>query len=517
MEVSPMRKLAEHALRCALLLLTPVTVLAQTYTYNPLAYGAVCNGTTNDTAAFQTCVNDANAAGGGVCMIPSTVSHACVIATQIVMDGFSGVALAGPPAGNTGLSSSANPKLLFTGTPSSLISMRSTFGVAIKNLTLQYNNASFSGSVLDLSHGASGTDSDMDYIADCTIEGTSSAHSGALVNLDKTINVTLERNIYEWAVNGIVGSATTSSYSNVVRIRDSLFGLYNTDSISGNMILNLGTAWTIEGNTFEMYDAAASYPIAVNANSVPCQGGCSITGNWIGDVHSGYTGALITGNFSGTSISGNYIDGVGGSSVTGVLLASISNGVSITGNFFGSLNTAVEYLDNAATNVSVSGNEYLGVINVASGAPATGSIESAYGYQQVFYGNVNVQGTLSKTAGAFKINHPLDPQHKYLEHSFVESPDMMNVYNGIAKLNAQGEAEVRLPSYFQALNKDFRYQLTSIGRFAPVYVKRTIHDNSFRIAGGKAGGEVSWQVTGIRHDAYADAHRIVVEENQPSN
>lgn len=45
-------------------------------------------------------------------------------------------------------------------------------------------------------------------------------------------------------------------------------------------------------------------------------------------------------------------------------------------------------------------------------------------------GNVAVQNTLSKGGGSFKIDHPLDPENKYLYHSFVESPDMMNVYNG---------------------------------------------------------------------------------------
>jgi trimeric autotransporter adhesin len=39
--------------------------------------------------------------------------------------------------------------------------------------------------------------------------------------------------------------------------------------------------------------------------------------------------------------------------------------------------------------------------------------------------------------------------------------------------------------------------------------------NRFKIAGGKPGGKVSWQVTGIRQDAYANAHRIQVEEDKP--
>ncbi|KPL03678.1 MAG: hypothetical protein AMJ73_05825 [candidate division Zixibacteria bacterium SM1_73] len=77
---------------------------------------------------------------------------------------------------------------------------------------------------------------------------------------------------------------------------------------------------------------------------------------------------------------------------------------------------------------------------------------------------------MSKGGGGFKIDHPLDPQNKYLYHSFVESPDMKNVYDGVVVLDANGQAVVELPYYFGAVNKDFRYQLTCIGGFAPVYI-----------------------------------------------
>ncbi|MDZ7261957.1 MAG: hypothetical protein ONB05_07625 [candidate division KSB1 bacterium] len=140
---------------------------------------------------------------------------------------------------------------------------------------------------------------------------------------------------------------------------------------------------------------------------------------------------------------------------------------------------------------------------------ATGSGKYA-GY---FRGNVHVIGTLTKTSGSFKIDHPLDPENKYLYHSFVESPDMMNIYNGIIVLDANGEAMVQLPDWFGALNRDFRYQLTAIGAPGPnLYIAEEIFNNRFRIAGGTAGMKVSWQVTGIRQDAYANAHRIPVEE-----
>ena len=131
-----------------------------------------------------------------------------------------------------------------------------------------------------------------------------------------------------------------------------------------------------------------------------------------------------------------------------------------------------------------------------------------------FDGDVHVTGTLSKAAGAFLIDHPLDPANKYLAHSFVESPDMKNIYDGVVTLDENGEAVVNLPDWFGALNKDFRYQLTCIGGFAQVYIKQEIQNNSFKIAGGKSNMKVSWLVTGIRKDPYANAHRVQVEQEK---
>ena len=136
---------------------------------------------------------------------------------------------------------------------------------------------------------------------------------------------------------------------------------------------------------------------------------------------------------------------------------------------------------------------------------------SSSGYAGYFEGNVEITGSLSKAAGSFKIDHPLYPESKFLFHSFVESPDMKNIYDGIAILNSDGQATVNLPDYFEALNKDFRYQLTCIGGYAQIYIAEEVGENQFRIAGGLPGMKVSWQVTGIRKDAYAEHNRIEVE------
>mgnify|MGYP001270421183 CR=1 FL=1 len=165
-----------------------------------------------------------------------------------------------------------------------------------------------------------------------------------------------------------------------------------------------------------------------------------------------------------------------------------------------------------------------GVYTAASGT-GTGSHIGIYAsasgsgtnYAGFFSGNVHVNGTLSKSAGSFKIDHPQDPENKYLSHSFVESPDMKNVYDGTVILDSEGRATITLPGYFEALNKDFRYQLTSIGAYAPIYIDQEISNNQFSIAGGTSGMKVCWQVTGSRKDPYAVQHPIIVEEDKPQN
>jgi hypothetical protein len=100
-----------------------------------------------------------------------------------------------------------------------------------------------------------------------------------------------------------------------------------------------------------------------------------------------------------------------------------------------------------------------GVYGYAPGGPgvqgASGSSIGVYGtsnsgYAGYFVGPVHVTGTLSKAGGSFKIDHPLDPANQYLSHSFVESPDMMNVYNGNVVLDEKGDAVVELAAVVPA-------------------------------------------------------------------
>lgn len=155
---------------------------------------------------------------------------------------------------------------------------------------------------------------------------------------------------------------------------------------------------------------------------------------------------------------------------------------------------------------------HAGRVNYGVYGSASGADTNYAGY---FSGNVHITGNLSKGSGSFMIDHPLDPAGKYLCHSFVESPDMMNMYNGNIVTDHAGTATVELPEYFSALNADFRYQLTVVGQFAQAIVSNKIEGNHFIIKTDKPDVEVSWQVTGIRQDAYAEENRIQVEEDKP--
>lgn len=132
-----------------------------------------------------------------------------------------------------------------------------------------------------------------------------------------------------------------------------------------------------------------------------------------------------------------------------------------------------------------------------------------------------IPGSLSKGSGSFKIDHPLDPTGKYLYHSFVESPDMINIYNGVTVTDARGYATIELPDWFEALNREFRYQLTVIDEndsadFVQAKVVKGVGGNRFTIRSSAPRAKISWQVTGIRKDPYAEAHRIPVEEAKPA-
>jgi hypothetical protein len=132
------------------------------------------------------------------------------------------------------------------------------------------------------------------------------------------------------------------------------------------------------------------------------------------------------------------------------------------------------------------------------------------------FGDVYVNGMLTDAGGGFTIDHPLAPESRSLTHSVVGSSERKNVYDGTVRLDGNGRAVVELPEWFEALNEDFRYQLTAIGGPAPqLHISQPLTENRFTIAGGDAQLEVSWQITGVRRDAWARVHPLVEDRQKP--
>ncbi|WKX72578.1 hypothetical protein [Streptomyces sp. XD-27] len=164
-----------------------------------------------------------------------------------------------------------------------------------------------------------------------------------------------------------------------------------------------------------------------------------------------------------------------------------------------------------------SGTDSVGVVGEANHGPAAIGVwgKAAEGYAGYFSGPVYVSGYLYKSGGGFLIDHPLDPENRYLRHSFVESDQQLNVYSGTAVTDGDGSAVITLPEYFEELNEDFRYQLTVIGAFARAMVSEEVRDNRFTIATDRPEVKVSWQVTGVRRDRVARSNPFTAAEPKP--
>jgi trimeric autotransporter adhesin len=324
--------------------------------------------------------------------------------------------------------------------------------------------------------------------------------------------------------------------------------------VSGSPVTSNGTlmlSWIApptsasQANTIVKRDGSGSFTAGtVNANAVNANtstvGGVAVSG--ISGTSAGVVGqSTSNAGVWGTSITGDGVFAQSGSASAYAVYGQNTavNGLGIYGSTTGSTGTGVlgfgnigvhgvsASIDGSGAGVFAEGRpgapglyaqstDSAPAVNANNVGSGTGILAgSVSGYAGWFNGNVQIDGNLSKQSGSFKIDHPLDPANKYLYHSFVESPDMMNIYNGNVTSDAAGEAMVTLPEWFEALNRDFRYQLTVMGQFAQAIVARKVTNHQFSIKTDKPNVEVSWQVTGIRQDAWANAHRIPVEEQKP--
>ncbi len=275
-------------------------------------------------------------------------------------------------------------------------------------------------------------------------------------------------------------------------------------AVNGNEQAATGVVYGVSGSTaststnaagvsgFEGATSGEVFGVTGSTNS-PTSGSSGV---------NGYEGATSGGPFYGGSF---YAAGTGGIGVFGSADATSGFAIGVEGATQSPAGAGGQFVNLSGSGLVIEGQgaNFKTVFTVDASGNGT------------FAGNLNVTGTITGSVKNFKIDDPLDPARKSLYHASVESSEMTNIYSGNVTLDRKGQAVVDLPEWFEALNGDFRYQLTTIGRPASVFIAQEIQNHQFKIAGGRAGLKVSWQVTGVRHDAWAQAHPLQVEEEKP--
>jgi hypothetical protein len=336
------------------------------------------------------------------------------------------------------------------------------------------------------------------------------------------------------SLNGLQGELTLAAGANItimpsagntltIAAPNALTAITHNATLSGNgtqgsplgvaVPLNLnGTLSVINTNTPNLPSAIA----AQGSDSASSDGGVGLTstggmitgpGNLeggVGVIAKGGDNLVSANGFGGTGIVGR--GGVGSISGAGVIGhgGSVNQGTGDGGDAF----------VGSGGNGRGAGKKSGAGIYVFGGNGFDGAEDGLAGY---FSGDVEVKGSFNVTGGGsknFKIDHPLDPENKYLYHAAIESSEVLNVYSGNITTDGNGEAVVALPDWFEAINKDFRYQLTVVGTFAQAVVAEEVKDNTFKIRTNAAGVKVSWQVTGVRSDAAILKHPFKLEEEK---
>lgn len=221
----------------------------------------------------------------------------------------------------------------------------------------------------------------------------------------------------------------------------------------------------------------------------------------------------VTASSQGTAAVGH---AVASSGVTTGVLGRVDSSADEATGVYGAASAASGMTTGVWGVVSSTSPGAAGVFGYAAGASGQtygvlGIADSADGF-----GVVSIGDSITTGNKQFRIDHPLDPANRYLNHFALEGPAPYNVYRGNVTLDGAGEAWIDLPAYFSSINRDETYTLTPIGAPMPtLHIAEPAQNGRFRVAGGVPGGRVSWAVTGVRDDAWVRAHGARDEVDKP--
>lgn len=344
-------------------------------------------------------------------------------------------------------------------------------------------------------------------------------------------------NANDWHTNGNAG---TNAASNFVGTTDNVALIFRTNNNERMRISNGGAVMVNTTTANGVFTSAAGgtdnaiVAVATNGDGVIGQTNFATRfGISARNIHTTGTGLIasgnnVTGNFltSGTggaftgedgsyskasTASGTGVIGLGNNLTTSTTIPTGSGGAftgndgayakGITGGGTGIIGAG----NNASTFFTFTnggGGSFTGTENGAFGVATNTSGTSigvlGQGSQFGIFANGNNGASGTKS---FMIDHPLDPENKFLKHYSMESPEVINFYRGNVVLDANGNGTVQLPDYFTAINTNYSYTLTPIGAPSVTYIAEEINENgSFKIAGGNPNQKISWYVYAERND-----------------
>lgn len=326
---------------------------------NVKEYGATGDGVSNDTAA----VNAALASlpeNGGTVFFPRGRYRL----TGINVDGRRSIRLVGEGGVSSG--SGTGSALLYGGSASPFISAKSLTGFELRDLSVFYENDSFTGTLVDL------TDSAHCSIDRCMLAGAGRWSAAQLVLLNRAYSCEILNSVLLNAAIGIRGRLSSGDFSNAITVSGCKFPLaaMTTAGIAG-----AGQGWMISGCTFEPLrtsNAPGAFKQLTGGVVGICFAGC-----WFGDSTAEGTWVDFSGagGVAGASFVGNYFSAIGAGVGTGIRLGDSAAGVSITGNQFDSLMNGVR-LDVDARQIVIAGNNYANVSGAkVLNSPLNGVVE----------------------------------------------------------------------------------------------------------------------------------------------
>jgi hypothetical protein len=321
-----------------------------------------------------------------------------------------------------------------------------------------------------------------------------------------------------WLTTGNAGTNPTNNFIGTTDNQAFVFRTNNTERMrllaNGQFVVN--NAAPFAGDIFSSYAAGTNY--AVNAYATGSGAGVysqnTSTGFSIVSVHNSTGGNLIASNTAtgtgragefqtlnttgtaitlfatnqstnaGTTHSAIWGQSSGTRGIVGLSLLANNNSIGINGQYIGGGNI-----------------DAIGVLGLANSNVNWGYGVFGQGNWRALYGNGNFAVTGTK---AFQIDHPFDPENKFLLHYCLESPEVLNMYRGTITLDENGDAYIELPNYFNAININFSYHLTPMGASMPnLYIAEEINQKGiFKVSGGIPNKKISWTVYAERNDEW---------------